>query len=198
MRQFIVLLVFLFGLVGFFPGPVATLEAKSFAGVHSALLALPVCHEDVGAEFEQAKADQLARIAASVDRHARVKDGALDRKLAAFVTAWGWHESAYSLRIGDGKCKPWECDGGRARGAYQGHRSIGMSDEDWDRMHGLVNIEFQVADAVHRARLHLGMCGGNVLQAYAALATGRGCSAKVRDKDGKHRVATFNLVYARL
>jgi len=163
-------------------------HGKSLGSITSALLALPTFVEDRSPDLATAKSAQLKAIAEAIERHAR------DRREAAFVTAWGWHETAYSLRIGRGACRVYECDKGKARGPMQNHRN-GLSQADWDRMHGLENIDFQIAEATRRARSALAQCRGDVRGAFAALS-GRGCEAKLKDLD--KRVETFGRTVRRL
>lgn len=173
-----------------------TVQAKSLAGIHAAVLSLPVFFEDRAPELAAAKAEQLKAIADAVRRHARHRDGLLDRKLAAFVVAWGWHETTYSLRVGDGRCHKWECDRGRARGPWQVHR-LTLPADVWDRMHGLAHLDMQAAEATRRARGALGQCGGDVEGAFRALS-GRGCTASLKLGDEQKRVETYRRVRARL
>jgi len=182
LAQFLLVSLALLGLV------CGLAHAKSIGSVQRAVLELPCFHEDRSPELAPAKSAQLKAIAEAIERHAR------DRREAAFVTAWGWHETAYSLRIMAGRCKPIECDRGRARGSHQGHRN-GLSQADWDRMHGLENIDFQIAEATRRARSALAQCRGDVRGAFAALS-GRGCEAKLKDIDA--RVNTFGRTIRRL
>lgn len=152
--------------------------------VHAAISSLPLFHEDRGAP---GKAEQLKAIGDAVARHSK------DPRVQAFVIAWGWHESGFSLNIGAGRCRPLQCDRGRARGPFQEHR-IGRPLAEWERLHGLENIDFQIASATRRARGMLGMCG-SVEGALRAM-TGRGCSAALPGVE--KRVATYQLVRARL
>ena len=160
--------------------------ASGSSPVHAAVESLPVFHEDRGAP---GKAEQLRAIGDAVARHSS------DRRVQAFVIAWGWHETAFSMRIVAGQCKPFECDGGLARGFVQEHQN-GRPQKEWDRLHGLENIDFQAASAVRRARGMLRMCS-DVEGAFRAMG-GAGCSGKLRLKDAKARVATFERVRARL
>jgi len=166
-------------------GFVAGVAHGSESATLCALRALPVAAED---RFAAGKPEQLTAIAAAVERHGRT------RTERAFVIAWGWHESAYSMRIGSGRCRPLECDRGRARGPWQNHRLM-LTDEQWDRLHGLEHVDAQAAEAVRRARSALAQCGGIVRQAYAVLS-GRGCGASLPDLD--RRMSSFNSVLRRI
>lgn len=53
------------------------------------------------------------------EARARSKSLAGARRLAAMLVAVGHHETRFSERFALGRCRPGECDGGRARGYYQ-------------------------------------------------------------------------------
>lgn len=77
--------------------------------------ALPVYHEDRKPEVAEAKAAQLETLSDAV---AAAVAGEVERnkwpgepiELAALDLAWANHETHFSLRIGAGECKEWECD----------------------------------------------------------------------------------------
>lgn len=168
-------------------------HGRTLASVQNALLALPTFTEDRAPEFAEARARLVREVAEAVARHAVHKDGSPHRTLAALTIATMHHESGLSLRIVGGKCLPHECDRGKARGLAQLQRN-GMPDADWDRMHGLGNIDAQVAEAVRRIRGMLGMCRS--VEGAARALTGRGCSAKLPGVE--RRMRTFAMVEARL
>lgn len=79
------------------------LLAWALAAVHL----LPVYHED---RNEPHKASQLALIASAVAEAARNKEE------AALLLTIASHETNLSYRIHTNRCRPLECDRGRARG----------------------------------------------------------------------------------
>lgn len=158
-------------------------------------LALPVSWEDRDAADKQ---EHLREIAAAVAKATRTADE------AAFVLAWGFHESAFSIRIHEGRCRleKGECDAvrgpngklyARARGPWQTHRN-GMPGSRWAKMIGREHVETQAEEAVKRARWALRTCG-NVRGAFVVLG-GRRCSETIKGLD--ERVRTFQRVKARM
>jgi hypothetical protein len=158
----------------------------------AALGLLPVYRDDRGLD-ESIKRAQLAAIAAAVHK------AAPDAETAAFVIAWGSHETNYALRTTLGFCLGYECDPGRvkdgviarARSPWQIHRG-GMSLADWDRMAGFENLEFQARKAVKMSRWALSTCrtrgDERILGAFRVLG-GRGCAYPIRGEQA--RLATF-------
>lgn len=159
-----------------------------------ALFRLPVYHEDqppggvAGKTAE--KQEQLRAIAREV---ARVSEKAPlpPRKWAALLITIGFHESTYSLRIFAGNCKKWECDRGKARSAWQVHRSV-FTEPYWHKLWGMQNVDSQVdaADAV--LRRHLQTCGPTPAGIFTAYM-GKRCGSDVRQV--QERVATFERTY---
>lgn len=121
-----------------------------------------------------------------------------DGDLAAFLVAWGSHETNFSLRIQRGNCERWECDRGRARGPFQAHRN-GMSDERWSRMIGVENTRFQVEQAAKHARWAMRECrltgDARIVSAFRMLGA-RGCNQPLKGEG--ERLATYRKVRARL
>ena len=113
----------------------------------------------------------------------------------AFLLAWGDAETRFSLRIGAGRCKPWECDRGRARGPWQLHRDASMTADTWSRMHGLENVPVQAREAAKKVRWALRECRGDVKGAFAVLG-GRGCSGTIPGVEG--RVEMFRKLRKRM
>lgn len=59
-----------------------------------------------------------------------------DKLLAAELVATGFFESGFTARIQDGRCRPYECDKGKARSYWQMQRTS-FSRDTWDSMLGL-------------------------------------------------------------
>lgn len=155
--------------------------------VLAVLQMLAVFGEDRSATAE--KAAQLNGLAAAVVSVARDKDE------AAFLIAWGDHETRYSLRIHRGHCRPLECDRGRARGPWQNHRN-GLSDEKWEALHGVELTRLQAEEAARRARWALNQCKADRIRGAFRVLGGNGCTKALRGED--ERVATFRRVRAKL
>ena len=179
--------VLLYGFASIFMAWTCAAHASDRNGALYALQSLPTYKNDRAPELADEKLAQLQAFADAVERHTRSK------KEAAFLIAWGWHETAFSLAIVDGQCRPLQCDRGRARGAFQEHR-IGRPLEEWDRLHGLGNIDAQVESAARRARGMLGMC--KTAEGAFRSMTGRGCSARLPGVE--RRVATYRQIAGRL
>jgi hypothetical protein len=154
-----------------------------------ALYSLPLYFEDRAPQSERLKDEQYRALARATTAAAK------DKRELAFLLAWGWHETKFSLRIAAGNCKPWECDRGLARSPWQLHRN-GMSAEQWALMQGSENIAHQAEEAARRARGMLAWCG-SAEGAFRAM-TGRGCSASLYRRDATARVATYRRVLGRL
>ena len=115
--------------------------------------------------------------AAAIACHAKTPDE------AAFLAAWAEHESHFVARIVRNECKPWECDRGRARGAWQLHR--GAAGSDWDVLPG--NLDAQARSAARMARWALRECKAP-LGAFRRLG-GLGCDRSLKGEDA--RMASF-------
>lgn len=164
-------------------------ESNHAAWVRAAIEALPCFHEDRGETAQ--KSAQLDAIAAAV---AEVSQDAPrpPREWAALLLTIGYHESTFSLRIHRGECKPYECDRGRARSAWQLHKNL-FTAPIWDQLHGIEHTAVQVraaSDALKRAYYTCHRSGGPWLQATLNGYAGRRCGAEWPGLD--LRVATFN------
>ena len=103
------------------------------------------------------------------------------RRKVALLVAIGCQESHYDKRIIAGQCRPWECDHGKARGAWQGQRNRDVT-ELWDIANG--NIPAQV-EMAHKTLNHsmircvpFGPFPGHVFRAYR----GGSCSWALKDE----------------
>ena len=124
-------------------------------------------------------------LAASVAQYAKTPTE------VAFMLAWGRHESGFLARIIANDCKRWECDRGRARGAWQLHERAAGS--DWAALPG--NIDAQARSAARMTRWALGRCKGDARCAFRVLG-GLQHDAKLKGED--ERVASFNAARAKL
>jgi hypothetical protein len=107
---------------------------------------------------------------------------------AAFMVAWADAESEFQRRIIDGRCHRWECDHGRAVGAWQMHR--GAAGKTWDTMAG--NLDAQAEAAARITRFALAAChakgDAQVLGAFRVLG-GLGCDRPLKGE--AKRLAAF-------
>lgn len=162
----------------------------------TAIASLPTFHEDVGEHYAEQKREQAQMIATAIDQAVQQNGDWPDgrRELATLMLTVAWHETRLSLRIHDGRCKPLECDRGKARGLWQlqAHRSLPK--ERWLRVAGF-NPEAtrtaarEAAIALVRSRR---MCSvatrgrdwvGATLTAYA----GVGCGGRLPDLNARIR-----------
>jgi hypothetical protein len=160
-----------------------------FKAILAALALLPLYKEDASGPEKTAQQTAIAYSLA-----ARTQDP----ELVAFVIAWGDAETHYSLRVHAGLCQRWECDHGRARSPWQGHRN-GMADERWSRMLGIENTDAQVAHALKMAAWALRDChlegDARVLSAFRRLG-GLGCQQELPGE--QKRLATYRMIRGRL
>ena len=153
----------------------------------AALALLPIFGEDRPVTPEKQR--QLDAISQAVRAAAKTPDE------AAFLLAFGWHESNFSLRIAQGRCKPHECDRGKARSPWQLHR-VGMTEERWAQMQGVEHVNEQAAEAMNRARWALRQCSTDRIRGAFRVLSGRGCQYPLKGE--AERVATFERVRRRL
>ena len=160
----------------------------NYVWVLAAVLSLPTYHED---RAEPHKSAQLAMIASAVADEAR------DKEEAALVLTIGAHESGLSYRIHTGRCRPLECDRGRAIGLFQTHRN-GRTEKQWLDLGGLAGTKAAVHAALFDLRRARGLCRGEPnmpLATLRAYGSGHGCREPLRDEAS--RMATFRRLLAR-
>ncbi len=116
------------------------------------------------------------------------------RQWAALLLAIGSHESAFRSRIARSECRKGECDGGRAWGVWQIHRSSANADV-W----GSPSLAIQAREASRIARAGFYLCRRSEvpfpLSTFRAYA-GRGCLRKVYTEESV--VSNFNRILGRL
>ena len=163
-------------------------ESNHAAWVRAAMESLPCFHEDRGDSGKSAQLDAIALAVAEVSRDAPRPP----REWAALLLTIGYHESTFSLRIHRGECKPYECDRGKARSAWQLHKNL-FTAPVWDQLHGLEHTTVQVraaSEALKRAYFTCNRSGVPWLQATLNGYAGRRCGAEWPGLD--QRAATFN------
>ena len=150
-------------------------ETNHAAWVRAAMDALPCYVEDREDPDKSAQLDAIAAAVAEVSKDAP----RAPREWAALLLTIGYHESTFSLRIQRGQCKPYECDRGRARSAWQLHKIL-FTAPIWDQLHGVENTKVQVraaSDALRRAYFTCSRSGVPWLQATLNAYAGRRCYA---------------------
>lgn len=104
-----------------------------------------------------------------------------NRRWVALLLAIGAHESGFRKRIAEGHCKRGECDGGRAWGLWQVHKSLANRDV-W----GSQDLALQAREASRVARGAFGTCRKSAvpfpLSTFRAYA-GAGCERAVHTED---------------
>jgi hypothetical protein len=148
------------------------------AQVLAALLALPTYREDVADPRKPAQIAALAHEIAELKPPAGVNS----KDWRALVIAVGQAESNFSLRIMEGRCKPFECDRGRARSAWQMHKNKHTAPV-WDELHGFETLRVQVQTADGMLKRAYYMCERSNPEGFWAAQTilayaGRGCVDK--------------------
>jgi hypothetical protein len=163
-------------------------ESNHAAWVRAAMDSLPCYVEDRDDPDKSAQLDAIAAAVAEVSKDAP----RAPREWAALLLTIGYHESTFSLRIQRGHCKPYECDRGRARSAWQLHKNL-FTAPVWDQLHGVENTKVQVraaSDALKRAYFTCSRSGVPWLQATLNGYAGRRCSGEWPGLG--QRVSTFN------
>ncbi len=185
--------------------------------------ALPVFHEDRAPEFEAQKAAQLDEVADAVASYAHAAKWPGDPiELAAMDLAWANHETHFSLRLGAGLCRDWECDptyrdngrllspkAARARGIaptfraasfWQLHERTCSSPAAWREAWTDVRVAAREATrAIVRARWacrSLERGGGDFAPMVFSLLAGRGCTGYF--SGAQARVRTFRFLMSQV
>lgn len=175
---------------------VANAWSRTPLGILRALESLPTYKHDRGPEHAELKAEQNARVSAAIASVAR------DADEAAMLLTIGWHESAWSLAIENGRCAPKQCDPDkngvpRAHSNFQIHKVAASSPEAWEAARTDVKVAAQEAAFVLR-RMR-GMCAskrGDLVRMTLVAYAGRNCGGRLKDIEA--RVATFKRLRARV
>ena len=156
----------------------------------AALGRLPVPKADREPSRAALRAEQLDAFAAAIS--AVSADRPNPRQHAAFLVTLGGAETNFDSQLVLGVCEAWQCDHGRAKGAFQ-NWSVSFTRELWAVADG--NIPAQVAMADRTLRRSMTRCApfapfpAHVFRAYRGGAAAS-CSWPLRDEAA--RVATFN------
>ncbi len=154
------------------------------------LARLPVPKADREPERAALRSEQLDAFALAI---AQVSADRPDpRQHAAFLVTLGGAETNFDSQLVLGVCAKWQCDHGRAKGAFQ-NWSVSFTRELWAVADG--NIPAQVAMADRTLRRSMTRCApfapwpAHVFRAYKG---GAASSCSFPLKDEAQRVATFN------
>jgi hypothetical protein len=190
MHRFALAALLLLAAVGLVAG---VAHGRSFDVVHRALLSIPAAHEDRKVE-PAIKAAQMANVSEAI------KSVTSNRRERAMLMTIGWHETKFAIRLGENRCNPWECDGGRARHYWQTHQH-GLTDAEWEALVG-TDLETTKRAARHALRLirrSYAMCRSlpdPIRATLYAYGSGRGCVGTTKTLDA--RVAMVKRIEARL
>jgi len=113
------------------------------------------------------------RVADAIAKYARSPDEAF------FLVAWGRRESDFEQRIIDHHCRRWECDRGRAIGAWQ--MWPGAAGKDWARLPG--DLDLQAKHAASMARWAMHACPGDSVRGGFRVLAGLGCDRPLIDEN---------------
>lgn len=143
-------------------------------------------------ETAEERAARIKVIAESIEIAA---DG--DQEVAAFLLMTGLFETRFARHVHEGRCKPEECDGGKARTVWQVWRLKSMSAEQWHGMLGS-DLESTTNAAKYAARLFImkrNYCRSTIgaINAYAS-----GKCYKVKDFDPYERQQTMRDLLKRM
>ena len=141
-----------------------------------ALLALPTYHEDL----DDPRLPKLREAVASEVSELKPPPGVSAKDWRALVLAVGAAETHFALRIAyEGRCRPHECDHGRARSPWQMHlndytRPVwDLLDDGYDTLH----VQAQTADKMLKVAYYTCARSGQPFPQATILAfAGRGCS----------------------
>ncbi len=160
------------------------------AAARTMLARLPVPKADREPARAELRAQQLDAFAVAIAQVSA--DRPNPRQHAAFLATIGGAETNFDTQLALGICAPWQCDKGRAKGAFQ-NWSVSFTRELWAVADG--NIPAQVAMADRTLRRSMKRCApfapfpAHVFRAYKGGAASS-CSFPLKDEAA--RVATFN------
>lgn len=145
------------------------------------LLQLPVFREDAS-DLERKRA-QLALFASALSELPRPPDGISRRKWETLLIAKAEGETHFSIRIQEGRCLPFECDRGKARGPWQVHEND-FTRADWDQMVGIENtaVETRAADRLLRASFYICRSNGDFPASTLSAFAGARCEGDYAKK----------------
>jgi hypothetical protein len=131
-------------------------------------------------------ADEFARVVEAEAAHSPKSP----HEWARLLTAIAENESRLSERIADGKCGPYECDRGRAKGLWQLHANA-TNRSEWAQQDGNLELQAHLAsDQLKRAYWTCHRSGVPWLQGTINAYAGRRCGDQWEGLQA--RIATYN------
>ena len=126
----------------------------------------------IGPRLETVAPDRLAAAITAESQSAPVSPHEWERLMVAIAE----NESRLSQRIADGRCKPLECDRGRAKGLWQLHRNT-LNRDSWAKQDGDIELQAHLAsEQLKRAYWTCKRSGVNWLTGTINAYAGRRCS----------------------
>lgn len=171
-----------------------------FRGLVAAMLAVFTWHaEDKAPERAEAKTHQIELLTDAIATEAaKAPKSRTPREWVALIDTVLENETHGSLRIHEGRCKPFECDRGRARGPFQEQKTK-RNAPIWDQLVGVENTAVQVASAsegLKRAYWYARKHCPDVFWVTATLRTFGGRSCLLPWAGDKPRLASFERFVA--
>jgi hypothetical protein len=172
------------------------------AWTRAALARLPIAVADRVPERAGAKREQLDALATAM-AHESLTAPVSPRQWVAVLGAIGFRESALSIDIQNGICRPVDCDpkkvtgGGivfQARSSFQLHRNL-HTEGAWAQLVGVENTAVQVAAASKMAKVGHYRCARLGVPFPASVFRGfAGSSCSFEHPGEKARISTFNFL----
>lgn len=164
---------------------------RHVAWTRAVLGRVAVFHEDREAVSKAEQLDELARAIADVSRDKPLPP----QKWAALLVTVGYHESGFAMRIIANRCKPTECDRGRARGFGQVHANA-LNRQEWTESPGNVALQAKLtSDALARAYWNCKRSGVEAVRATLSSYAGMRCGAEWPGLE--LRMATYSRLIGR-
>lgn len=179
-------------------------STKHQAWTRAALARLPVAVADRAPERAGAKRAQLDALATAI-AHESLTAPVAPRQWVAVLGAIGFRESALSIDIQNGICRPVDCDPKKVRGGgivFRARSSFQLHENDhtrpvWDQLVGIENTAVQVATASKMAKVGHYRCARLGVPFPASVWRGfSGASCSFPHPGEQARTATYNLLLA--
>lgn len=140
------------------------------------LAALPAWHGDVEDDFD--RYSRLETVALAIEEAVQTADwpGESD-ELAVLLVTQAYMETRLAYHVHAGKCRPKECDNGRAASLWQLQYGAHLPQNEWERLKGIDYAATLKSAKLAAKYLSMGRrkCGSNA-GAISLYATGRTCS----------------------
>lgn len=171
-------------------GQQAAPPQRQVAAVRAMLGRLPVPLKDRAGERAELRAQQLDAFAAAIAEVSA--DRPNPRQHAAFLVTLGGAETNFDSQLVLGICKPWQCDRGKAKGAFQ-NWSVSFTRELWAVAAGNPRAQVEMADrTLRRSMTRCAAFAPFPAHVFRAYKGGAASSCSFPLKDEAARVATFS------